>query len=180
MGCLLFGVFIGYFQYQYSPFGDHYGILVFIPTIVSFYLGYRFDHISVLSIAITGLASTFGLSITPKQLFEGNNFSDLSIVFIALVLGFILAAWAWYSDKQNIKPHFSFTYNNFAINILCIAVLAALFGQNLKLVSLLALAGICVYFIKYALAKQSYLFLLLSVLYGYIGLTFIIFYLLSK
>ena len=52
--------------------------------------------------------------------------------------------------------------------------------QDLKLISLLALAGICVYFIRYALAQQSYLFLLLSVLYGYIGLTYMIFYLLSK
>jgi len=180
LGCLLFAVFIGYFQYQYSPFGNHYGILVFIPTILSFYLAYRFDHKGVLSIAITGLASTFGLSVAPRQLIDGNDFSDLSVVFTALTLGFILVAWAWYSDKRNIKPHFSFTYNNFALNILCIAVLAALFGQDLKLISLLALAGICVYFIKYALVQQSYLFLLLSVLYGYIGLTFIIFYLLSK
>lgn len=180
LGCLLFAVFIGYFQYQYSLFGDHYGILVFIPTILSFYLAYRFDHKGVLSIAITGLASTFGLSVTPRQLIDGNNFSELSVVFTALGLGIILAAWAWYSDKQNIKQHFSFTYNNFALTILCIATLAALFEQDLKLISLLALAGICVYFIRYALIQQSYLFLLLSVLYGYIGFTFIIFYLLSK
>ena len=180
LGCLLFAVFIGYFQYQYSPFGNHYGILVFIPTVVSFYLAYRFDHKGVLAIAITGLASTFGLSITPRQLIEGNNFSDLSVVFTALALGIILAASAWYSDKQNIKPHFSFTYNNFALNVLCIAILANLFEQDLKLISLLALAGICVYYVRYALVQRSYLFLLLSVLYGYIGLTFIIFYLLSK
>ena len=180
LGCLLFAVFIGYFQFQYHPFGEHYGILVFIPTIVSFYLGYRFDHKGVLSIAITGLASTFGLSVTPRQLIDGNDFSDLSVIFTAVLLGIILAAWAWYSDKKRIKQHFSFTYNNFALNILCIATLAALFDQDLKIVSLLALAGICVYFIKYALVQQSYLFLLLSVLYGYIGLTYIIFYLLSK
>ena len=180
LGCLLFAVFIGYFQFQYSPFGNHYGILVFIPTILSFYLAYRFDHKGVLSIAITGLASTFGLSITPKQLIDGNNFSDLSVVFTALALGIILAASAWYSDKQNIKPHFSFTYNNFALNVLCIAILATLFEQDLKLISLLALAGICAYYIRYALVQRSYLILLLSVLYGYIGLTFIIFYLLSK
>jgi hypothetical protein len=180
LGCLLFAVFIGYFQFQYHPFGEHYGILVFIPTIVSFYLAYRFDHKGVLSIAITGLASTFGLSVTPRQLIDGNNFSDLLIVFTALLLGIILAVWAWYSDRQSIKQHFSFTYNNFALNILCIATLAALFDQDLKLISLLALAGTCVYFIKYAMTQQSYLFLLLSVLYGYIGLTYMIFYLLSK
>ena len=134
----------------------------------------------MLSIAITGLASTFGLSVTPRQLIDGNDFSDLSVVFTALLLGIILAIWAWYSDRQSIKQHFSFTYNNFALNILCIATLAALFDQDLKLISLLALAGICLYFIRYALTQHSYLFLLLSVLYGYIGLTYMIFYLLSK
>ncbi|MBP8033597.1 MAG: DUF2157 domain-containing protein [Bacteroidia bacterium] len=180
LGCLLFTVFIGYFQFQYSPFGEHYGILVFIPTVVAFYLAYRFDHKGVLSIAISGLASVFGLSVTPRQLIEENDFSDLSIVFTAIIFGALLTTWAWYSTKKSIKQHFNFTFNNFALNILCIAVLAALFGQDLKWISLLALAGISLYFIRYALAQQSYLFLLLSVLYAYIGLTFIIFYLLSK
>jgi hypothetical protein len=180
LGCLLFAVFIGYLQFQYNPFGEHYGLLMLVPTIFSFYLAYRFDHKGVLSIAITGLAGTFGLSVTPKQLIEGNDFSDLSVVFAALVLGGILVAWAWNSDKRNIKKQFSFTYNNFALNILCVAILAALFDQDFKLVSLLALVGVCFYYISQALFKQSYLFLLLSVLYGYIGLTYIIFYLLSK
>lgn len=180
LGCLLFALFVGYFQYQYSPFGQHYGILVFIPTVVSFYLAYRFDHKGILSIATTGLASTFGLSVSPRQLIDNNDFSDISVIFTALALGIIIGAWAWYSDSKNIKKHFSFTYNNFALNILCIATLAALFDQDLKIISLLALVGICFYFIKQALVQQSYLFLLLSVLYGYIGLTYIIFYLLSK
>lgn len=180
LGCLLFALFVGYFQYQYSPFGQHYGILVFIPTVVSFYLAYRFDHKGVLSIATTGLASTFGLSVSPRQLIDNNDFSDISVILTALALGIIIGAWAWYSDSKTIKKHFSFTYNNFALNILCIAALAALFGQDLKIISLLALAGICFYFIKQALVQQSYLFLLLSVLYGYIGLTYIIFYLLSE
>ncbi len=180
LGCMLFAMFIGYFQFQYRPFGDHYGALVSIPTIVSFYLAYRFDHKGILSIAISGLASVFGLSVTPRQLIDGNDFSDLSVVFTAIIFGFILAVWAWYSNKKEIKQHFNFTYNNFALNILCIATLAVLFNQDLKLISLFILACICIYFIKYALAQQSYLFLLLSVLYAYIGLTFIIFYLLSK
>lgn len=180
LGCLLFALFVGYFQYQYSPFGQHYGILVFIPTVVSFYLAYRFDHKGVLSIATTSLASTFGLSVSPRQLIDNNDFSDISVILTALALGIIIGAWAWYSDSKTIKKHFSFTYNNFALNILCIAALAALFGQDLKIISLLALAGICFYFIKQALVQQSYLFLLLSVLYGYIGLTYIIFYLLAE
>lgn len=180
LGCLLFSVFVGYVQYQYKPFGAHYGLLVLVPTLLSFYLAYRFDHKGVLSIAISGLASTFGLSLTPRQLIDGNDFSDLSVVITALFLGIILAVWAWYSDKKNIKQHFSFTYNHFALTILCVATLAALFDQHLKFMSFLILAGICLYFIRYALTRQSYLVLLLSVLYGYIGLTYGVFHLLSE
>jgi hypothetical protein len=180
LGCLLFILFIGYFQYQYSPLGNHYGILVFIPTLASFYLAYRFDHKGVLSIAITGLTSTFGLSVTPRQLFENNDFSSLSLIVTALIFGALVGLWAWYSNSKNIKKHFNFTYNNFSLNILFIATLAALFDQNFKPLSLLFLLGLCFYFIKYAISQQSYLFLLLSVLYGYIALTYYIFYLLSK
>lgn len=179
LGCLLFALFVGYFQYQYSPFGEHYGILVFIPTVLSFFMAYRFDHKGVLSIGITGLAGTFGLSVSPRQLIEQNDFSDLSVVFTAFSLGILLGVWAWYSDLKNIKRHFSFTYHNFTLNIMCIAALAALFDQDLKLISLLALAGICIYFIRYAFEQKSYLFFLLSILYGYIGLTYFAFYLLS-
>lgn len=176
---LLFTAFVGYFQFQYSPFGEHYGILVFIPTLVAFYLAYRFDHKGVLSIAITGLASSLGLSVTPRQLIGDNNFSDLYIIFTALILGIMLSVWAWYADHKNIKKQFSFTYNNFAINIFCVAALAALFDQDLKIISFLALAGICFYYLKYSLTQHSYLFLLLSILYGYIGLTYSTFSFLS-
>ena len=180
LGCLLFSLFIGYFQYQYSPFGEHYGILVFIPTLVAFYLAYRFDHKGVLSLAITGLAATFGLSITPRGLFEGNDFSDLSLIITALILGILIGVWAWYSETKNIKKHFSFTYNNFSMNILNVSLLAALFDKDLKILSLLLLLGTGLYFIKYAITKQSYLFLLLPILYSYIGITYCVFYLLSK
>lgn len=180
LGFLLFALFVGYFQFQYNPFGEHYGILVFIPTLLAFYLAYRFDHKGILSLGITGLAGTFGLSVSPRQLIDNNDFSDLSVIFTALALGIALCVWDWYSHKKGIKKHFGFTYNNFALNLLSIATLAALFDQELKLISLLILAGICVYFIRYALAHKSYLFLLLSVLYGYIGLTYFIFYFLSE
>lgn len=180
LGFLLFALFVGYFQYQYNPFGEHYGILVFIPTLLAFYLAYRFDHKGILSIGITGLAGTFGLSVSPRQLLDNNDFSHLSVIFTAITLGIALGVWSWYSDKKRIKKHFSFTYNNFALHILSIATLAALFDQDLKLLSLLVLAGIVVYFMMYSLAQKSYLFLLFSILYGYIGLTYFIFYFLSK
>jgi len=175
LGCLLFGIFIAYLQVQYTAFGFHYGLATLLPTVLFFACAYLFDHKGVLSLGITGLSAWVGLAVTPLQLLEQNNFSDNTITFTALALGILLAGFAWYSDIKNIKRHFGFSFNNFAANILFIATLYLLFDAPWKIFSFLFLAFLCYYFIRYAIAQQSFLFLLLSVVYGYIGLTYCIF-----
>ncbi len=109
------------------------------------------------------------------------NWRETPRIYTGFLIGLLLAGFSKYSDKRNIKKHFGFSYNNFAANILFVVTLAALFGQPFKLLSFLALAGICYYYIRYALAEQSFLFLLLSVVYSYIGLTYCFFsYLLTS
>lgn len=172
LGCLLFGTFIAYIQFQYELFGTHYGLATLFPTVLFFVCAYLFDHKGILSLGITGLAAWVGLTVTPLELLQRNDFSDLTIILTSIGLGSAIIAFAWYSEGKNIKRHFGFSYNNFGANILFIATLAALFDQPLKLLSFLLLAGACFYFIKYAIARHSLLFLLLSVVYGYIGLTY--------
>lgn len=180
LGCLLFGIFVGYFQFQYSLFGTHYGLATLFPTLVFFICAYVFDHKGILSLGITGLAAWAGLTVTPLDLLERNDFSDTTIILTSIALGLLIIAFAWYADKKEIKKHFSFSYNNFGINILCIATLAALFDQPYKVLSFLLLAGACWYFIRYAIAQQSLWFLLLAVVYGYIGLSYSAFSLLAE
>ena len=180
LGALLFGIFASYLQYQYTVFGNHYGALVFIPTLLYFYLAYRFDHKGVLSMAISGLASSLGLSVAPYYLLNGYGFSNPSVILTSLLLGVLLVVWAIFSIKKGLEKHFDFTYNNFALNILLVAVCSALFNLDYKFLSLLLILGVCVYFVKYAIEHRSYLFLLLSVLYGYVSLTYFVFYLISK
>ena len=175
LGCLLLGIFIAYLQAQYNVFGFHYGIAILFPTIIFFICAYAFDHKGILSLGITGLAAWAGLSITPLHLLQNNNFSDMSIIFSCISIGLLIAGFAMYSDKKCIKKHFGFSYNNFAANILFIATLAALIDQPYKLISFLFLTGISFYYIKYAIAQHSFLFLLLSIVYSYIGLTYCVF-----
>jgi hypothetical protein len=59
-----------------------------------------------------------------------------------------------------------------------IALLSALFTDYLKWLAFPLLLGTGYYYYKYAVKKQSFLFLLLSVIYSYIGLTYMIFHLL--
>jgi hypothetical protein len=178
LACLLLGIFIGYIQFQYTLFGHRYGLATQIPSAVFLYCAYIFDHKGLLSLAIVGIAGTIGLSIAPMQLVNGYDLSATHIVFTALLFGAALIVWSTVSGAKNIKTHFSFTYHNFGINILFASCLTLLFNQPMKALSFLLLLGLCVYFVRYAITQQSFWFLLLAVVYTYIGLTYSIFSLL--
>lgn len=178
LACLLLGTFVAYIQYQYGLFGQRYGLATLLPSAVFLYCAYLFDHKGLLSLGIVGIAGTIGLSIAPMQLLRGYELSAVPIVFTAIALGIVLVAFARYSSSKNIKAHFSFTYHNFGINILFASCLTLLFNQPLKVLSFLFLVVLFLYFIRYAMAQQSFWFLLLSVVYAYIGLTYAVFSLL--
>jgi hypothetical protein len=182
LGCLLFGLLIGYTQYQYSVFGYHYGVATLLPAVLFLASAYMFDHKGILSLGITGLAAWAGVSVTPLHLLESNDFSSMQIIYTAFALGLALAGFSKWADTRGIKKHFGFTYNNFGCNLLFIACLAYLFNDDmpLRFLAFLFLGAFTFYFIKYAIAERSFLFLLLSILYGYIGLTYVFFMLLSE
>lgn len=173
--CLLFGVVISYLQYQYTLFGTYYGLATFIPTLVYFYAAYLFDHKGVLSLGITGLAAWAGISVTPMNMIEESNFGSLQLIFTALGVGLALALFSFLSEQRNVKIHFGFTYHYFASNILFIATLVLLFSYSYKLFSVLGIALLTWFYIKYAIRNQSLLFLLLSVIYAYVTLTYLFF-----
>ena len=109
MGCLLLLTFIAYLQYQYNVFGNRYGLATFIPMVILFIAAYYFDHLGVLSLAITNLAAWAGISAAPLQLLQSNDFSNEQIIYTAVVLGVGLVAVSFATGYKNIKSHFSFT-----------------------------------------------------------------------
>ena len=178
LGCLLFLSFEGYFQYQYNIFGERYGLATLIPTILFFYLAYRMDHKGVLSLAITGLAGWMGLAVTPQELLSGaTDFSKMTMVWTGLGFGVSISLLAMALEKKDIKKHFTFTYLNFATHALFFATLAGLFmlTSALKLLFIFFLIAFCVTFIIYARRQKSFYFLLVATIYGYIGLTYLVF-----
>src|SRR6188768_686875 len=62
LGCSMFIIFIAYLQYQYNVFGDRYGLATFFPMVVLFLSAYYFDHLGILSMAITSFGAWLGIT----------------------------------------------------------------------------------------------------------------------
>ena len=175
LGCLLLLTFIAYIQFQYNLFGNRLGMATFIPMVILFICAYYFDHLGVLSLAITNLAAWAGINATPMALIESNDFNDEQIIYTALVLGAVLVAISFATNMKKIKDHFSFTYKNFGAHILFVACLAAMFHfENIYFVWFIVLCGICFFFFKNAVKENSFYFLVITLLYGYIGVSFVV------
>jgi hypothetical protein len=175
LGCLTLVTFITYLQVQYTAFGTAYGLATFIPMVILFFCAYYFDHLGVLSMAITNLAAWMGVAITPLNVFNANDFTNSEIIFAGLMLGVLLTTMAWATQRRNIKAHFEFTYVNFGMNILFISCLAGMFQfDRFYPLWLLPLAGAVLYFYKKAIATTSFYYILVLTLYGYVGLSYVI------
>ncbi|MEP6725530.1 MAG: DUF2157 domain-containing protein [Bacteroidota bacterium] len=175
LACLSFITFIGYLQYQYHFFGNRFGLVTFIPMVVLFFSAYYFDHVGILSLAITSLCAWAGITVTPTRILQDNDFNSNTIIVIGLVLGAGLVAVGAMTRIRAFKAHFAFTYTNFGMHILFISLLAGMFVfENIYLLWFLPLAGVTYYFYKESLRTKSFYILLVLTLYSYIGLTYVI------
>jgi hypothetical protein len=181
LGCLSLLIFLGYWQYQYDVFGDNYGLATFIPMGILFASAYFFDHLGVLSLAVTNLAAWAGLSITPLTLIKENSFADHRLIFTGIVLGVVLLAFGKLTTLRRIKAHFETTYTNFGLHLFFVAALAGLFTYDpIYLLWFAVLAAIAWYLCVRAIRRRSFYFVLMIVLYTYAGLCYTVLRLLWK
>lgn len=175
LGCLTFISFVGYLQFQYNVFGNRYGLATFIPMLVLFFSAYHFDHIGILSLAITNLAAWAGLAITPLKILKTNDFNSDNIIITGLVLGVILICAGIVTKRKKLKAHFEFTYANFGTHILFISCIAAMFHfEQFYLLWFITLTAISYFFYQKAIKEKSFYFLLILSLYFYIGLSAVV------
>lgn len=174
-GALLFLILEGYIQFQFQIFGEKYDLAAIIPSVLFFYLSYRFDHVGVLSLAITGLGAWLGITVTPLDLLDSNDFSSERIIYTGLGLGIFLGAVGYFLNQRSIKPHFTFTYLNFSLHLLFISALSGLFVSDWKIVYVILLAGFATASFVYAKREVSFYFLIVMVLYSYVAVTYLVF-----
>ncbi|WP_295123548.1 DUF2157 domain-containing protein [uncultured Chitinophaga sp.] len=170
LGCLTFVSFITYLQAQYTVFGYNLSAATFIPMLVLFFSAYYFDHIGVLSLAITNLAAWMGVTVTPLNILAANDFGDERLIFTGIILGAILVGAAYLSRMKDFKKHFAFTFSNFGVHIMYIALIAAQIVFD-NVIWFLPIAALTVFFIIQARKEHSFYFILISVLYSYFSLS---------
>ena len=176
LGCLLFLTLEGYAQYAYNVFGERYGLATLLPALLFLPLAYRFDHRGVLGMALTALISWVGVTVRPLELYFKTNFFSQTTVFSAIGLALLMIGGALMLEQRRVKPHFTETYLTIGGNLLLVALLGGLFNfEPLHLWFTLGLAAACVAFDWYARRRKLFLFLLMSSVYGYIGVTYLFF-----
>lgn len=175
LGCLTFITLVGYTQVQYLVFGERFGLAFFIPMVVLFFSAYYFDHLGVLTMAVTNLAAWCGIAVTPDRMLRDNDFESGTVIITGLLLGAFLEAVAYCSKRFRIKAHFGFTYSNFAAHLLFISCLAALFEfDDIYVIWFLVLMGITGYFYRKAIQERSFYFMLILTLYAYVGICYMV------
>lgn len=173
LGSLLFVTGLGYIQFQYNLFDESLGEVTLVSAIFFFYAAYRFDHLGVLSLGITALASFWGISLSPQQWYHADFFEKSDLHIVGIFFGAGLTLLAVVLDQRKIKQHFSFTYLNFASLTFLTGALAGMFINNDSYAAyFLALLGGCALAVYGANWKKSFLFLLYAFVFGYIGITF--------
>jgi len=180
LACLSLLIFLSYLQYAYNVFGDNYGLATFIPMVILFATAYTFDHIGVLSLAITNLAAWTGIAITPLTILKTGNFGDAHLISTGLLLGALLLAMGLLTERRRLKAHFGVIYCNFGLHLFFIAALTGLFKfDRIYLLWFLAFLAVAAYFYALAMGRRSFYFTTIVILYAYIALSYVVIRLLS-
>lgn len=175
LGSLLFISVQGYLQFQYGILNDALEFSTLLTAAFFFYAAYRFDHLGILSLAITAFASFWSISISPQKWYNGDFFSDSDLHIIAIIFSLGVAGAALFLNKKSVKKHFTFTYLNFCLLIFFVANMVGLFDEGIYIVYLILIYGGCVFTYYMARWKKSFLFLLYALVAGYIATTFLLF-----
>lgn len=183
LGCLLFVTFITYLQAAYSVFSFHYGTATFIPLVVLFFSAYYFDHIGILSLAITNLAAWLGVNTSPMVFFGELSLMNMHLIMTGIILGAVLLLADYFTHFLRKKPHFGFTYRNFGTHLFLLGCVSAMFHEDIGYghdeaasyyfiwFFIVVLASIWMY--KEAIKHRSFYFLLIIALYGYVALAYV-------
>ena len=175
LGALLFVSILGYLQFQYAILDEALGSVTLVTALIFFYLAYRYDHVGILSLAITAFASFWGISVSPQKWYSSDFFSSSNLHVVAIVFSVGLAAAAVVLARMKIKSHFTFTYLNFGLLMFFVAAVAGLFiGSEAFFIYVMLIYAGCAFAYYAARLSKSFLLLLYAFVAAYMGTTYLL------
>jgi hypothetical protein len=173
LGCLLFISVLGYLQFLFGFLDESIQEVTLFTAAFFFLIAYRFDHLGVLSLAVTAFASFWGLRVSLQHWGSSDIFSQNNLKVAALIFGLSVSLIAIVLDRKNIKQHFTFTYLNFCCLIYFTGALAGVFDSENGIYILSTYIG-CAGAVYFAFQKKSFLFLLYAFVCGYIVTSYLL------
>lgn len=168
LATILSCTFIGYIQFQYEIFGADYSLATVVCALIAFYCAYYFDNKSALTIGITALATTIGITVTPKTLLNNDIYNNPLLSYYGLVLGLLLLVWTVYSNKIYLKKHFNLVFTTYALHLMFICCIAGLLDEYWKVFIFITLY-VSFYFLKNSIKIHSTFNFVFTLVYSYIG-----------
>ena len=174
LGSLLFVSVQGYLQFQYGFLTDNLGFSTLMTAAFFFFIAYRLDHVGILSLAITALASFWSISVSPQKWYSGDFFSGSHLYNTAIIFSTGMAILAIVLDRRAIKKHFTFTYLNFCMLIFFVGAITGLFDGEWWGIYLVVIYAGCAVAYYIARWEKSFLFLLYAFVSAYIATTYLL------
>jgi hypothetical protein len=166
LGCLVFAIELAYLQVRFQMLAGSWDLLVLLSAAVFFALAYRFDNRFVLSLALSTLATWFGLKLSVLG-FD----SPASLRSSALLYGTLVAAAGLALHRIEIKQHFLETYLHIAVNVVLLALLTGTVENGVGGVYLVALLAVTATVIWLGTTHRRFAFVAYGVVYAYAGIT---------
>ena len=168
LATILSCTFMGYLQYQYHIFGKQFEISILISAFIALGTAYYFNNKSALSIGLTALATSIGITLTPQTLIDNEVYWNQNLSYYGLILGLMIILGANYSQKISLKKHFDLVLLTFALHLMSICCIACLINDY-WFVFIFVLVGSTYYFYKKSFEIQAVAIYVFALLYTYIG-----------
>ncbi len=167
LGCLVFGLDLGYLQSRFHLFGPDWDHSLLVASAAFFALAYRFDNRLVLSLGLSSLGAWFGVSLSRFGFLRGDSLRSY-----ALAYGGVVAAAGTALHRAAVKKHFLETYLHVGAHVLFVALLSGVEGdRDASAWYLAALLGLAVFVVAAAVRFRRFAFLAYGVVYAYLGLS---------
>lgn len=172
---ILICTLIGYAQYHFHIKNTDYSLTSLISGFIALGMAYYFDNKSALVISITALGSFIGLTLKIQTLFENDFLNDILLLSSGLIFGGLLLIWEYYSEKNNLKVHFSTVFLTFALHLLFLIGLIGFAQKNFWFLYSFILVFVACFFYKKSLQYATISWYIFTLFYGYIGFDILFF-----